>query len=90
MRSHQRNPETDKYENFYEFDELNGDGPFPLVDDENNIASFTVADVLNFYSADGWEVIHVERILDEEFAAEEYQVFFKRNRNENVKYEETK
>lgn len=72
------NPKTDEYENFYEFDELNGAGTFPLIDKEDKIASFTVADILNYFSADGWEVIHIERIMEEEYALEEYQVFFKR------------
>lgn len=77
-----RNPKTDDYENYYEFDELNGDGSFPIVDEEEKIASNTVADILNYFSADGWEVVHIERILEEEYALEEYQVFFKRKRDE--------
>ncbi|MFW9878580.1 MAG: hypothetical protein ACFFG0_36325, partial [Candidatus Thorarchaeota archaeon] len=72
------NPETDDYEEHYEFDELNGNGLFPLIDEEDNIASLTVANILNYFSADGWEVVHIERILEEEYALEEYQVIFKR------------
>ncbi|MEE9376740.1 MAG: hypothetical protein V3V33_01750 [Candidatus Lokiarchaeia archaeon] len=77
-----RNPKTKDYENYYEFDELNGAGDFPLLDEEDNITSKTVADVLNYFSADGWEVVHIERIMEEEYALEEYQVFFKRKREE--------
>jgi len=76
------NPKTDDYEHYYEFDELNGAGDFPLLDEEDKIASNTVADVLNYFSADGWEVIHIERIMEEEYALEEYQVFLKRKREE--------
>jgi len=74
------NPKTDEYDNYYEFDELNGDGIFPLLDEEDKIASYTVADILNYFSAEDWEVIHIERILEEEYALEEYQVFFKRKK----------
>ena len=77
-----RNPKTDDYEHYYEFDELNGAGNFQLLDVEDKITSFTVADVLNYFSADCWEVIHIERIMEEEYALEEYQVFFKRKREE--------
>lgn len=78
-----RNPDTNDYENYYEFDELNGAGPFPLIDGEDKIASFTVADILNYFSGDDWEVVHIERIMEEEYALEEYQVFFKRRREES-------
>jgi len=81
-----RHPDTEKYETYYEFDELNGAGPFPLVDEKDKIASSTVADILNYFSADGWEVVHIERIIEEEYSLEEYQVFFKRKREEEKNY----
>jgi len=81
--TYRKNPKTDDYENYYEFDELNGDEFFPIIDEEDKIASKTVADILNYFSADGWEVVHIERIMEEEYALERYQVFFKRKRNES-------
>jgi len=80
--AYRTNPDTNIRESYYEFDELNGAGPFPLINEDDKVASFTIADILNYFSADGWEVIHIERIMEEEYALEEYQVFFKREREE--------
>ncbi|MFX1296101.1 MAG: hypothetical protein ACFFD2_14785 [Promethearchaeota archaeon] len=77
-----RDLKTDSYVYYYEFDEYDGMGEFPLLDEDGNIASKTVADILNYFSAEGWEVIHIDRILEEEYALEEYQVIFKRKREE--------
>ncbi len=75
-------PKTDNYVYFYEFDEFDGTGQFPLLDDEGNIASNTIADILNYFSADGWELVHIDRILEDEYSLEDYQVIFKRKREE--------
>lgn len=47
--------DLDDYENYYEFDELDGSGSFPLIDENEKIASPTVADILNYFGADDWE-----------------------------------
>jgi len=77
-----RDSKTDSNIYYYEFDEYDGTGQYPLLDEEGNIASNTIADILNYFSADGWEVIHIERISDDEYELEEYQVIFKRKREE--------
>ena len=78
-----RDAKTDRYLYYYEFDEYDGTGQYPLLDEKGNVASNTVADILNYFSADGWEVIHIERILDDEYELEEYQIIFKRKRRES-------
>lgn len=78
-----RNPKTDDWESYYVFDELDGSGSFPLLDEDEKIASKTVADVLNYYAADGWRVIHIEIPQETEYMdLEFYQVFFERERSE--------
>jgi len=76
------NSETDKWESFLEFDELDGSGYFPLFDENEKIASNSIADVLNYFSADGWEMIHIEyptTLTDYEDVGE-YEVLFKRKK----------
>ena len=80
--SYKRDPETDEYISYYEFDELDGSGPFPLIGEDNEIASNTIADIFNYYGADGWEVIHVEEVKGEYDEGGDYRVFFKRKREE--------
>lgn len=76
-------PETDDYEHYYEFDEFDGSGYFPLIDENEKIASRTVADVLNYFGADDWEVVYIKKLIDfEHDELEDYQVIFKRKREE--------
>ena len=65
---------------YYEFDEYDGTGEFPLLDENNNIASKTVGDVLNYFGSDGWDVVHIETLRGEydDAGYEDFQVFFKR------------
>jgi len=77
-----KNQETDDWDYYYEFDELDGTGSFPLLDESEKIASKTVADVLNYYAADGWRVIHIEIPQETEYMNYDfYQVFLERIRN---------
>lgn len=74
-------PETDDYENYYEFDELDGSGSFPLIDENEKIASTTVADILSYFGADDWEVVYIKQQEDFDHSElENYQVIFKRKR----------
>lgn len=75
-------PNSDDYEEYYEFDELDGTGSFPLLDEHDKICSLTIADVLNYFAADDWEVIHIETISEEYSDYEDYQIFFQRKREE--------
>jgi len=70
----------DKRFYYYEFDEYDGTGEFPLLDENNNIASKTVGDVLNYFGSDGWDVVHIETLRGEydDAGYEDFQVFFKR------------
>jgi len=72
--------ETVEWNSFLKFNELDGSGYFPLLDSNENIASKTIADVLNYFAADDWEVIHIEVPNDAEYI-DHYQVFFKRIRD---------
>jgi len=77
-----KDPETDKHISYLRFDELDGRGYFPLLDSDDQIASKTVADVLNYFGADDWEVIHIEVPQETDYIdADYYQVFFKRIRD---------
>jgi len=69
---------------YYEFDEYDGTGEFPLLDENNDIKSKTVGDVLNYFGSDGWEVVHIEALRGEydDAGFEDFQVFFKRKRKE--------
>lgn len=67
----------------YEIDEHDGRDYFPLIDEKEKIASRTVGDILNYFGADGWEVIHIESIRGEHDDVDDYQVFFKRKRKES-------
>ena len=49
--------ETGQWNSFLKFDELDGSGYFPLLDSNEKIASKTIADVLNYFAADDWEVM---------------------------------
>ena len=71
---------------YYEFDEHDGTGEFPLLDENNNIASETVGDVLNYFGSDGWEVVYVHVLRGEydDAGYEDFQVFFKRKRTEEI------
>ena len=75
--------QNDKWYSYYAFDEHDGMGEFPLLEENGNIASNTVADILNYFSADGWEVIHIKTIKEEPYDVEDYQVFFRRKRKED-------
>jgi hypothetical protein len=74
--------ELKKWEPFLEFDELDGTGYFPLLDENKNIASNTIADVLNYFSANGWEMINIEypTILTDYESVGDIEVLFKRNK----------
>ncbi len=74
----------DKRFYYYEFDEYDGTGEFPLLDENNDIKSKTVGDVLNYFGSDGWEVVHIEALRGEydDAGFEDFQVFFKRKRKE--------
>lgn len=72
---------NDNWYYYYEFDEHDGIGVFPLLDENDKIASDTVGDILNYFGADGWDVIHIETAKESEYdEIEDYQVFFKRKR----------
>jgi len=72
------------YEHYYIFDELDGTGKFPLLDEENNIVSTTIASILNYFGAEGWDVVHLEKKFDSEYdEVGWYQVIFKRKRRDN-------
>ena len=75
----------DKRFYFYEFDEHDGAGEFPLLNENNNIASETVGDVLNYFGSDGWDVVHIETLRGEydDVGYEDFQVFFKRKREQD-------
>jgi len=73
----------DKWYYHYEFDQHDGTGSFPLVDHNDEIASKTVGDILNYFGADGWEVVHIESIRGEYDDVDDYQVFFKRKRKKS-------
>ena len=77
---YKKNPETDDYENYYEFDELDGSGYFPLIDENEKIASTRVADILSYFGADDWEVVYIKKQEDIDYELEDYQVIFKRKR----------
>jgi len=70
-------------EYYYEFDEHDGKGLFPLIGENEKIASRTVGDVLNYFGADGWKVVHIETIRGEYDELDDYQVFFTRKRKES-------
>jgi len=80
--THTKNSETDKRKSFLEFDELDGSGYFPLFNENEKIASNSIADVLNFFSSDGWEMVHIQypTILNDYDEVGEYEVLFKRNK----------
>ena len=73
----------DEWESYYEFDEHDGRGFFPLIGENEKIASRTVGDILNYFSADGWKVVHIESIRGEHDEVDDYQVFFERKRKES-------
>ena len=70
---------------YYEFDEHDGTGEFPLLDENNNIASETVGAVLNYFGSDGWDMVHIETLRGEydDVGYEDFQVFFKRKREQD-------
>lgn len=69
---------------YYEFDEYDGTGEYPLLDENNQIASKTVGDVLNYFGSDGWVVVHINTLRGEydDAGYEDFQVFFKRKRGD--------
>jgi len=79
--SHKRNNDTNEWESYLEFDELDGSGYFPLINEYEKIASNSIADILNYFSADGWEMIHIEypMVLNDYDEVGEYEVLFKRH-----------
>lgn len=47
----------DIYEIYYEFDAMDGKGWFHLIDNKKQISSRSLADILNHFGADGWELV---------------------------------
>ncbi len=77
-----KDPETGERNRFLEFDELDGREYFPLLDSDEKIVSKAVVDILNYFAADDWEVIHMEVYGETDYEVEDfYQVFFKRIRD---------
>ncbi len=50
---------------YFEFDELDGQGYFHLTDDDGKIDSWKVADILNFFGNRGWELIKIVDYTDD-------------------------
>lgn len=70
-----------EYENYYEFDELNGQGWFHIIDNDNKRCE-NLSDILNFFGKQGWELIKMKE--DKNFEGEpmgEYQCIFKRKKS---------
>lgn len=77
-----KDPETGERNRYLVFDELDGREYFPLLDSDEKIASKAVVDILNYFSADDWEVIHIQVFGETDYEVEDfYQVFFKRIRD---------
>ncbi|MFX1500762.1 MAG: HNH endonuclease [Promethearchaeota archaeon] len=49
--------ENEMEEEHYEFDELNGEGWFYLLDDDNQISSFSITEILDHFGNEGWELV---------------------------------
>lgn len=47
---------------YYEFNELNGDGWFHLIDDDKNISSKIITDILDYFGDDEWELVSITKI----------------------------
>ena len=47
---------------YYEFDELNGKGWFHLTNDENDISSKSISDILNYFGDDEWELVSIKLV----------------------------
>jgi len=78
---------------YYEFDELNDKGWFHLTNDENDISSKSISDILNYFGDEEWELVSITLVsiskpmlLDyvqshEDRRGELYQCIFKRKKN---------
>ncbi len=60
---------------YFEFNELNGQGWFHLLDDNDKKSSLTLADVLNYFGDQGWELVEIHYPFSEEES--EYICLFK-------------
>jgi len=40
----------------------------------------TIADILNYFASDGWELVYMDKLREEYSDYEEYQIIFKRRR----------
>lgn len=70
------------YEYYYIFDELDGTGTYPLLDEDDNIISTNIASILNYFGTDGWDLVHLEEKFDSEYDdVGWYQIIFKRKRD---------
>lgn len=77
---------------YYEFDELNGKGWFHLTNDENDISSKSISDILNYFGDDEWELVSIKLVSSskptilsyvqsyEAHQGELYQCIFKRKK----------
>ncbi|MEE9378771.1 MAG: HNH endonuclease [Candidatus Lokiarchaeia archaeon] len=72
-----------KYENedYWEFNEYNGQGWFRLHDEENNTCIY-VNDILNYFGSHGWDLVNIkEYYYYESDIPQGYHCFFKRIKN---------
>jgi len=82
---------------YFEYDELNGKGPFHLIDDDDEISSYKITDILDYFGDDGWELVNMSEIEYNPYgffpystitsypsgSGEEYFCIFKRKKEED-------
>jgi hypothetical protein len=76
-----------KIEQYYEFDELRGQGWVHVIDD-NNERCKQLTDILNYFGSHGWELVkfkeYMERFGEFEQPTGDYLCLFKRKRMDDI------
>ncbi len=49
-----------EYVHYYEFNELNGQGWYHIIDDNNEICKY-LSDILNYFGSQGWELMTIKQ-----------------------------
>jgi 5-methylcytosine-specific restriction endonuclease McrA len=70
---------------YYEFNELNGQGWFHLINNANEISSNNPIDILNYFGDDGWEIIKYKEFPWEDYEEFHAEILFKRKKLKDKK-----